>query len=198
MKRVVIYVIVVLTLQACKKGGEDIDPPLISDGPALYFRGIINGKKVALEAGNNGYSQGVSWGGVGIPVWGSHLGTKNMQDERLSVIISNYSQIVGIDPQKDLEKTLVVGNKNFSNVNTGVQENEVLLSFSQGGFFYESIMIDQDNPKFNVLSVKDTVYEDRKFMIVRVEFEAQLYSQINGDTIKIKEGQARLAYLATP
>lgn len=201
MKRKTHYILLVLVvlIQACKKTDVDIAPSETSEGPAIYFRGEVNGKLVEFEAGENNYFQGHTWGAIGnppLPVWGSHFSSSNSFDEGISFFMINQSTTVDVNRHSDMQKTIVTGGKNYTSAPT-ILANEVFVSYRRNAFLYESALINQNGRKFTISNTKDTVFQDRKFIIATIEFDALLYSEFNQDTIEVKKGQARVAYLAT-
>jgi hypothetical protein len=199
MKRIITCLLILtVVLQACKKD-DFLDPSQRGIGAAIYFSGEVDGETVVFEAGKNGYFQGHTWATVGtppLPVWGSHFASSNSVDDGVSFFMINQSTTVDVNRQRDLEKTLVVGNKNFTKPND-IKENEVFITYRQNAFTYESALIDQNNFSFTIDAVKDTVYENREFIIATMSFDALLYSSFNQDTIEIRNGKTRIAYLAT-
>lgn len=191
--------ILILVLQACKKSDVDIDPSQTGSGAALYFTGEVDNKQITFEAGEKGYTQGHTWGALGpekLPVWGSHFLSPNSFDDAISIFMINHNKVQDTSRQKDLEKTLVSGNKSFANL-SALNEDEVFISYRRNAFSYESALIAQNGRSFSIENVKDTVFQGRKFIITTMQFDALLYSQFNRDTIEIKKGRARVAYLAT-
>lgn len=191
--------ILILVFQACKKSDINIEPPETASGAALYFSGQVDGEVVTFEAGEKGYAQGHTWGFIRpdkLPVWGCNFSTFNGFDDGISFFMINHTTTPDTSRQKDLGKTLVKGNKTFANF-SAVNENEVLIEYRRNAFLYESALIDQKGRPFSIENVKDTVFQGRKFVIVTMEFEALLYSEFNKDTIEIKKGRTRVAYLAT-
>lgn len=197
-KLIIPILLFVMLIQACKDG-EDIIPPETGGGAALYFSGEVNGQQITMEAGKNGYAQGHTWGAIGVPplpVWGCHFTTINSFDDGISFFMINQSQMVDTNRQKDLEKTLTTGNKSYTKA-TDIKENEVFISYRRNAFSYETALINQGSNTLSIESVKDTVFDDRQYVITTIKFDALLYSQFNQDTIEIKNGRTRVAYLAT-
>lgn len=197
-KYFVVLLAIVTVLQACTKI-DNLDPSMLGDGPAIYFKGEVDGEDIEFAAGINNYFQGHTWGAIGtppLPLWGSHFSSSNSFDDGVSFFMINQSTTVDVNRQRDMEKTIVKGDKKFTK-STNIVENEVFVSFRRNAFLYESALIDQTGFKFTIEDVKDTVYQNRKFLIATMKFDALLYSQFNQDTIEIKNGETRIAYLAT-
>jgi hypothetical protein len=196
-----ILLVLVVLVQACKKTDVDITPSETSGGPSIYFKGEVNGSEVKFEAGENNYFQGHTWGAIGpppqpLPVWGSHFSSSSSFDDGISFFMINQSTTVDVNRQSDMEKTIVKGDKNYTEA-ANILANEVFVSYRRNAFLYESALINQNGRKFTISNTKDTVFQDRKFIIATMEFDALLYSEFNKDTIEVKKGQARVAYLAT-
>jgi len=183
----------VLLLPACTK--RDIITPQASNPKAFFYCNYeINGVPYNLEAGAGDLILDCSRVDVPQRSWNSAIEHKNSFGPMIEFTINNHV-VVTSDTFFDINNS--ISNKEYIFLSPFLPSNtpcSVVLTAVYQGLPYMSSLIDNFSERLIIHQIQDTVFNGQLLKIADFTFEATLRSPITGDTIKIKNGSARMAF----